>query len=335
LNTQPKISVQDLLHHLAANKELPSLQELSALSDLSRQDLRVVQGAWHEIPEERRVYVIRSLVEDAKQNIHLQLGRLLRLGLTDANSEIRQLAIEGLWEEITEDLIGPFVQMLLNDSEAAVREAAAKALGPFILAGELDEIDTSLSIRAEEALLSVLQNEMEALAVQCRALESIAFSSEAGIRQIIEDAYYSPYEDMQVSALNAMGRSADIRWRSLVQAELQNPSAAMRAAAARACGELEVQAAQQELLELLLDDSQEVRLGVIFALGRLGGEQAVEALNVVVNSGDELESEAAALALEEMLFYADTSAVPLFDESVAESDEWDQDIWDSAWDGEL
>ncbi len=305
------------------------------MSDLSRQDLRVVQGAWHEIPEERRVYVIRSLVEDAKQNIHLQLGRLLRLGLTDANSEIRQLAIEGLWEEITEDLIGPFVQMLLNDSEAAVREAAAKALGPFILAGELDEIDTSLSIRAEEALLSVLQNEMEALAVQCRALESIAFSSEAGIRQIIEDAYYSPYEDMQVSALNAMGRSADIRWRSLVQAELQNPSAAMRAAAARACGELEVQAAQQELLELLLDDSQEVRLGVIFALGRLGGEQAVEALNVVVNSGDELESEAAALALEEMLFYADTSAVPLFDESVAESDEWDQDIWDSAWDGEL
>ncbi len=334
MNTQSKLSVQDLLQKLASSQELPGLAELSVLSDLGPADVRLLQERWPTIPEERRLHAVRSLVEEAKENLGLFLGDLLRLALTDPNSQIRQLAIQGLWEEISEDLVGPFVQLLLNDLDPAVRAEAAKALGAFVLAGELDELDASVGLRAEEALLSVLRNEEELLAVQSRALESLAFSGETGVRQLIEDAYYSPYEEMNVSALTAMGRSADIRWRGLVQAELRNPSPAMRAAAARACGELEAQAALDDLLNLLTDPDQEVRLAAIFALGRLGGDEAQEALEVMAAGEDELEAQAAAEALEEMDFYGDPQGIPLFDESLAEPDEWDRDPWGSVWDDE-
>ncbi len=334
MNTQSKLSVQDLLQKLASSQELPGLAELSVLSDLGPADVRLLQERWPTIPEERRLHAVRSLVEEAKENLGLFLGDLLRLALTDPNSQIRQLAIQGLWEEISEDLVGPFVQLLLNDLDPAVRAEAAKALGAFVLAGELDELDASVGLRAEEALLSVLRNEEELLAVQSKALESLAFSGETGVRQLIEDAYYSPYEEMNVSALTAMGRSADIRWRGLVQAELRNPSPAMRAAAARACGELEAQAALDDLLNLLTDPDQEVRLAAIFALGRLGGDEAQEALEVMAAGEDELEAQAAAEALEEMDFYGDPQGIPLFDESLAEPDEWDRDPWGSVWDDE-
>lgn len=327
--TQPNISVEDLLQQLIADETRPTQQELVIFSDLTRMDLQRVRQRWVEIPVDRRLYVVRTLVEQSRENLQLHLGRLLRLALTDEHSEVRRIAVEGLWEEVSEDLVGPFVQMLYNDPDEEVRAATAAALGAYVLAGELDELDASLSIRAEEALLTVLHSETEPLAVQRRALESIAFSGEVGVRQIIEDAYYSPYEEMRLSALVAMGRSADVRWRGVVRSELESPSAAMRAEAARACGELEARSALDELLLLLMDEEAEVRLAAIFALGRLGGKEAEEALEAVAEgSNDPDEVEAAEEALDEAIFYGDHEAIPLFDEPEEDEDEgFDFDNW--------
>jgi HEAT repeat protein len=206
-----------------------------------------------------------------------------------------------------------------------VRAAAATALGSYVLAGELEELDNALAMRAEEALLAVHTDMTVPLEVRRRALEAIAFSGEAGVRQLIEDAYYSPDEPMRVSALFAMGRSADIRWRGLVRAELRNPSPAMRAEAAIACGELEARAALDDLLDLLGDRDENVRLASIFALGRIGGPDASDALEMIAAGDNAVEAEAAEQALEEMQFYAEVNAFPLFDESQDEEEEWDVD----------
>jgi HEAT repeat protein len=187
-------------------------------------------------------------------------------------------------------------------------------------------------MRVEEALLAVVYNSDEALIVQSRALESIAYSGETGIRQLIEGAYYSPDEELRISALVAMGRSADTRWRGLVRAELQNPSPQMRAEAARACGELEVHQAERELLELIADEDQLVRLAAIFAAGRIGGQRAKQTLRAIANSEETLEAEAADLALEEMLADADHDDIDLFDEDADDEDDddsWDKDDWDT------
>jgi hypothetical protein len=178
--------------------------------------------------------------------------------------------------------------------------------------------------------MTVLTDGREPALVQSRALESIAYSGELGVRQLIEDAYYSPDETRRLSALVAMGRSADVRWRRLARAELTNPDPAMRAAAAFACGELEARAALPDLLQLLLDRDQTVRLAAMFALSHIGGSQARSALQTIVEQGDDVESYAAEQALEEMDFYTsdEAAATPLFDESES-GNTWDQaQDWD-------
>ena len=330
--TRPAITVEALIAQLLHDASVPELASLQALSDLSLRDYESLREQWPLVAADRRREVVEQLVENAREDVFLQLGRLLRIALGDSEAEVRQAAIEGLWDDDAGDLIGPFVQMLHNDPALDVRAAAAAALGAYVLAGELDELDASLAMRVEEALLGVLHDDTEPLEVQCRALESIAFSGETGVRQLIEDAYYSPYEEMRVSALIAMGRSADVRWRGLARAELQNPSSAMRVGAAVACGELEARAAEDDLIELLGDEEQLVRLAAIFALGRIGGRVAREALQAVAGSEFEIEAAAAEDALEEMLFYGGDGDVPLYDEPEEEDEDEDAEPWDAWYD---
>jgi HEAT repeat protein len=122
-----------------------------------------------------------------------------------------------------------------------------------------------------------------------------------------------------------MGRSADTRWRTMVRQELSSPDAAMRAEAARACGELEVRAATQEIVGLTEDAEQEVRLAAIEALGHLGGKEAREVLRTLAGEGEEAEASAAEIALEEMLFYDDVAAVPLLDDDDDDEEGYDDD----------
>ena len=329
------VPVDELLQRLAGDAQMPDARQFVALSDLSLADMALVRSAWPSIPVERRRQVLRHLIGQAAENLTLLLGRLLRIALTDADADVRRQAIQGLWEDDDPSLIGPLVALLQHDPEESVRAAAATALGTFVLAGELSELDSALAMRAEEALLAVLHDENEALEVHCPALESIAYSGEVGVRQLIESAYYSTQEELRLSAVSAMGRSADVRWRSLVQAELHSTSAAMRAQAANACAELEVQTALRDLVELLMEDSdRSVRLACIHALGRIGGRDAREALESVVASGDAKEAAAANLALEEMVFYADGGSIPLYDEGLEELDEWDVESWDDEEDEE-
>jgi hypothetical protein len=329
---QPRFTADELLEHLISNPEPITGRDLYALSDLSRRDAETIRQHWSAIPAERRRTVIQNLVDLAENDLDWHLGRILRIALHDSDPTVRRLAIEGLWEETESDLLGPLIEAVRRDEDESVRTAAATALGSYVLAGELDELDAALAMRAEQVLLEILRNRDEPIAVQSHALESIAFSGEAGVRQLIEDAYYSQYEALRVSALVAMGRSADVHWRSYARAELQNPSAAMRAEAARACGELEAANAVNDLLPLLMDDAQNVRLATIFALGRIGGKEASEALRIVSAEADPPEAEAADEALEEMLFYNESRAIGLFDE---EDDDTDADPWEFDDDDDL
>ncbi len=329
---RPAMAVGALIERLLHDAQTPEPTDFHAFSDLSRQDYESLREQWPLIAADRRREVVGRLVESAREDVFLHLERLLRVAMGDSEADIRQAAIEGLGEEASADLIGSLVQILHNDPEGLVRAAAAAALGAYVLAGELDEMDSSLTMRAEEALLNVLQNEAEPLAVQCAALESLAYSGEIGVRQLIEDAYYSPYEEMRVSSLIAMGRSADVRWRGRGRAELQNPSPEMRAGAAIACGELEAKAAVDDLIELLNDDEELVRVAAIFALGRIGERSAREALQAIAAGEFEVEAAAAEEALEEMLFYRDVEGIPLYDEAEEEDEDEDSEPWDAWYD---
>jgi HEAT repeat protein len=315
------------MHQLAnVDIQIPD-EQLAVFSDLSQQDATVVRAEWPQLPLARRRKVCERILDLELDELHVDFARFWRLVLHDSDAVVREIAVRGLTGEPHEDLVGPFVQFVINDPAETVRAAAAAALGSYVLAGELDELDAALAMRAEEALLDVLHKESEPLDLRCRALESIAFSSEVGIRQLIEDAYYAEDEELRVSSLLAMGRSADIRWRGKVCAELHNPSPAMRAEAAYACGELEAVDGMRDLIELIDDEHEAVRLASIFALGRLGGPEASSVLEALAGAPESIESEAAGQALEEMQFFAQADSIPMLNE-LMEDLQWEDDVWD-------
>ncbi|MFN3331287.1 MAG: HEAT repeat domain-containing protein [Caldilinea sp.] len=329
----PDWTVDELLRRLSVAPDDVPLNEYFALSDLTREEVETVRRHWIAIDVASRLRTVDVLARGVEEFLDVDIGAFLAAIIDDPDADVRQLVLETLNEnEPRPELLGPIIYRLQHDSADEVRAAAAAVLGHYVLAGELDELDAAPAIRAEDALFAVLTDANEPMIVQRRALESIAYSGEIAVRQFIEDAYYSPWEEMRVSALIAMGRSADIRWRRMARAELRNPSPAMRAEAAIACGELEAKAALSDLLDLLTDDEQPVRLAAIFALGRIGGKQARRALEEIAASEDE-EALEAEMALEDMLFYtgADAAAIPLFDEREDEDVLDDLDPWDD-WD---
>jgi hypothetical protein len=244
-------TLADTLRRLREHDRLPDLSDLATLGNVAPADLDILRTQWPAVPVAvRRAALDRLIAAVEEEDFPLDLSDLLRLALDDADATVRRLAVDALAQEGDPAFLGRLTQMARHDADTAVRAGAAAALGAYVLAGELDELEPALAMRAEEALMMALADGNEALDVQRRALESIAYSGEVGVRQLIEDAYYSAHEDMRLSALTAMGRSADSRWRNLVRAELSNPSAAIRAEAAFAVGELEAKAALAEIVAL-------------------------------------------------------------------------------------
>ena len=279
--------------------------DLTDISDLSRSQVAEFHTAWNSLRPARRVELIAVMVEQAETNIHLIFHAALRACLNDSDALVRQLAIEGLWEDERVNLVPPLTDLLAHDPSAEVRAAAATSLGRFVLLGVLGDIAEGPAREAEDALHSAWQRSGEPVSVRRRVLESLSHTDTADVHAMIGDAYYSDSELMRQSAIFGMGRSANPRWNKVVLAELNGPEAAMRFEAAEAAGEMAIRAAVQPLIQRLDDTDKDVREAAALALGKIGGPTARRALETLVAGDDERLAEAAVEALEELTFNSD------------------------------
>ena len=288
---------KEALQQIAEDEKLQT-SSVFIFSKMDTAALDAFREAWPTIPTKRRQEVLQELVDISEANFEVDFSPVFLLGLGDEDPEVRTLSINGLWEQEEPTLIGPFMHLLQTDEAPMARAAAASALGRFIFLSELEELDPALVVPIKQVLLDTIHLAAEDVEVRRRAIESIAFFTGSDITRIIESAYYENDEKMQISAVFAMGRNADTRWRPLVMAELNNPNTEIRFEAARACGELETADAVPALISLIDEDPDlQVQEVAVWALGRIGGTMAREALEICADS----EVEALALAAEEAL----------------------------------
>ena len=309
---------EKLLEKMRDSQTSLSISSLYGLSDLTRAEAQLFQKVWALIDAGRRRWIIQSLVDIAEASFEVDFNPIFRLCLNDEDELVRSRAIEGLWEDEDLTLAGLLVRLLRDDPSESVRAAAATSLGRFVLLGELEKIEAAPAMMVEDALLGAIYDPHETLEVRRRAVESIAYSGQAQVRDIIEVAYYDDEEKMRISAVFAMGRSADPLWREMVIAELDNPNPEMRYEAVIACGELEASAALSALIGLIeADPDPEVQETAVWALGRIGGKEARRVLEACCESEDEALRQAAEEALDELDFLGEHLDFPLF-----ESDDW-------------
>ncbi len=301
----------DAINEIATDKTVRT-SSLYILSKMDAACWETFQATWPTLVPQRRQEIMQNLVEISEANFEVYFIPIFKLGLNDSDAEVRAWAINGLWEETNPSMISCFVQMLETDETSLVRAAAATVLGNFIYLSEIDELDQAKVEPIKASLLKKILSLEEDIEVRRRAIESMAYLSNEDVTQIIEDAYHDESEDMQASAIFAMGRNADSRWISSVIAELDNPSSAIRFEAARACGELETSKAVNKLAELIEHDFDlEVQEMAIWALGHIGGRKAHDILEKCLDHEVEALATAAADSLDELNVYGDS--FPLFD----------------------
>lgn len=306
---------------------------LSEISDLKTARREVFQKIWHQFDVARRREIVRTMVELAETNLELNFHTVLRLSLEDADPEIRTKAIQGLWEDEDPSLVGPLLHMLRNDREEQVREQATESLGRFLLLGELGDLDNSRAFAIQETLVETYNDSQESMILRCRALESLAYSSDAVIHDLIGGAYYGADERLTHSALFAMGRSADSRWQNIVMGELENANPEFRYEAAQACGRLELVEAVHSLGEIAqTDPDQQVRGMAIWALGQVGDIEARRIINTLWDQQaeegeeDEFIRDALSDAQEELSFREDVLDMSLSEyDWAADEEEFDYD----------
>lgn len=318
------MSLETLLPQL--QDEAPvSAVDLSALSALQGEDRDRFLEVWRGLSIQRRRNIVDRLAEMTEDNVELDFSSIFMTGLVDDDVQVRADSVKALWEYEGNELIAVLVR-LLKDPEAIVRAEAALGLGRFLLRAELMEESGTRIDDIEEALREVIRDEDELVEVRGRAIEAVGVRGHEWVHDLIEDAYASGDRRLQISAVHAMGRNADLEWLPTITDEMHSDDPEMRFEAATAAGALADEEAIPELATLTLDEDAEVQEAAIAALGQIGGEAARNVLNELASeTTDDRVLEAISDALAEAEFLDDPMSLKLhLDQSVADDTDEDE-----------
>jgi HEAT repeat protein len=299
---QPQAVDTRSLHDVLAELRDGDFSEarVARLSDLSREDGRILARTWPEFSEATREAIVRRIDELSEERIDVNFRRALRVALEDPSPTVRQLAVLALWEDDSSDLLGRFEDLLQQDASEDVRAQAAAALEPYVVRAAEGELDPAEADRLRNLLLAATSPH-EPLVVQRRALEALGpIGSDPQVRDLISEFYESDEQALRCSAIYAMGRSLQTEWMPDILAELENDEAELRYEAARAAGALGSQDALPGLLSAARDEDAEVRHAAIAAIGQIGGRGGARALERLAEEADEADLELIEATLEDV-----------------------------------
>lgn len=297
MNTEP-LSFQKVLDSLSdKSKEFPQ-HYLREFSDIGPLELRTLLDVWPQVELSRKLSLLKALDALADTDTLVSFDDFARALLTDPDAQVRTQAIRLLDEAESIDLIPSYLDMLKNDPDIGVRAEAARILHLFVDLGELEEIPENVYHQVEDELLMAVTGEDD-VRVRRAALESLGYSSRPEVATLIESSFHREEPNWQMSALIAMGRSADDRWSDGVTHALVNENDNIRRAAVQAAGELSLKSTRTLLLKMLGEEEDETLLSaVIWSLSQIGGEDVRTYLE---NLMDQIEDDDQVAFLEEAL----------------------------------
>ncbi len=282
-----KIPFQTVLDALLDESRPFPATYLHEFSDISPEKLNSLMEIWPKILTKRKYTLMEDLEDMAVTDTLTSFEDLARPLLYDSDPYVRVQAIHLLWEAEDKKLIPVYLKLLQEDENEEVQAAAAKALGFFIYLGELEKIPTDFHHETESRLLKVMETSKSKI-IRRRALESLGYSGREDVIPLIEAAYHDKDPDWVVSALLAMGRSNDDRWKKHILSQLHAPDDDIRSEAIVAAGELELSSARSALLDLLDDEEdEEIRHDLIWSLSKIGGEGVRDKLEELIEIEDD------------------------------------------------
>lgn len=300
-----------ILTQLSPGQMIPA-GVVRGLSNLHPALVMATVPVWVKLDNEVKRDVMHALIDVGTSDFDTDYTLFGMLAIDDEDAEVRRLAIE-LTVFIEERAhMDTLFEMAQNDASDEVRATAMKALGTFILRGELGTLPENATAPVVAYLLSVVRDRRADSELRARALESIGFSSHEALAGEIRRAYNGDDSRMKTSAIFAMGASGDDQWAENILHELERGSAENRFEAARAAGELSLQEAVRPLSQLVFGEDSEVVREAVWALGEIGGKEAVRVLEALLEQVEADEDDDLADLVEDALDNANAAAGLVF-----------------------
>lgn len=254
--------------------EVLSVPLLYRLSDLDGANLSAFESRWTSVSADRRNEIARHLADISEDNFVVDFQSVFVHCLKDPDSRVRVAGLDGVWDSTTTTLIEPILKLVKSDPSEEVRIAAASALAHYVLLAEWGQLPKTISPSIVETLLVEYEKAETGNAVKRAALEALSAANHPRVASLIEDAYESDDHEMQLSAVFAMGGSADAQWLPILVEEMSSHDSEMRLEAVKAAGALNDKSLVPDIANLLVDEDLAVAMAAVGALGQLGGEEA-------------------------------------------------------------
>jgi HEAT repeat protein len=266
---------------------------LEGLSGLSTEQIERLKSVWETLDASYRLLLMQMLIDGSQYDVLLNYDELGIMNLNADESEIRRTAIEMLVYTSSLSLMQTLLDMVQHDEVLEVRIAAVKELGRFVLLGEYLEIPEDSAKQAQDLLLEIYKTQENDLNLRRFALESLANATRDEIVPLIEDAYNNDNPLLQMSAVCAMGNSCDSRWERNILQELGNEDTGIRIEAIRAAGAIQLEKSVPRIIEIFGDDELDTdeRDMVVWSLGEIGGEEAINVLNILLEQAQANDDE--------------------------------------------
>lgn len=289
-NLEEQATFEDALEELKTDDEsLPGPALVVGLSGLSESQLSELAPVWDGLSDSYRRILMQMLVDASLSNFELDYRAIALATLYASQADVRQAAIELLWEDESLDLLRDLLKIAQEDEAFPVRAEATKALGRFILLGEMGNLADDAVEATQDTLLNIISNTEEDSEVRRFAIESIANCTRDAIPDIVATAYRSSDPNMRLSAIIAMGRSCDESWENQVLAELENSDDDIRIAAIRSAGEIQLETATGQIIRNVEDGDREEQEIAIWSLGEIGGNEAIRTLESLLAGAEDAE----------------------------------------------
>ncbi len=322
------VDFKTIIEALLDNSKPFSPVFLNRFSDLNPHDLAILEKNWPLVNPERRLGLMEDLSEMAEMDMLLSFDAVSLLAMSDSDPRVRSIAVSMYQDSENVSILPRLIALAEKDPDSSVRANAVTALGHFIYLGELDEISTEALQSALETVRAIYTADAPEL-VRRRALEALGFSSLPEVPELIQKAYDTGKRDWMISALFAMGRSADERWHELVLENLDSDDEEIQFEAVRAAGELAIPSARETLIEMVEAgiENDEIRAAAAWSLSQIGGLEVEKVLvEMQENAADDEEASFLEEALENLSFTNDLARLDMLSVDEVDEDELDSFI---------
>ena len=277
----PMDGLRRILEAIGAGAQELEPEELHAVSRLGGDEEAAATAQLNQLESAERFAAADRLREAAVAFAGYDFTNLFSVLLRDGDASVRTVAVHGL---AVSETAGAASMMLATaqseEEETSVRLEAISALGDVALRVELGWASSESAGNVVQSLRVLAEDVLEDDQLRAAAIAGVAVVSEPWVAQLIEDAFDSDDAALHIGAVEAMGRSADESWLSLLEGSLYAEDEDERLAAAMAIGEIGSEEGAPLLLDLFDDATanEELLRASVSALGAIASDEALEQL---------------------------------------------------------